>query len=184
MLVFKFNLDFIYLKKKIGTTVYEKLRLLCNKTLVNDMINLSPDDQTSCLKGFHEHWTTGTLKCCAILGLALIAGIYYICCSSGSILFWSVFLTLTGYVKEINKFMFSLSKETLEQKLKTTKHLFQNPSTGNFLIGYQKQQLLKSRKFENKIKQSWFHQVSSIHKAKNQFVGDQDLDSNSRKFQI
>lgn len=45
---------------KIGTAAYDKLKsLLTGKALLNDIKQLSPDAQTSCLEGFHatlNHW--------------------------------------------------------------------------------------------------------------------------------
>ena len=48
------------LKSFVGTRAYDKLNGMLTKTsLVNDLKKLSPEDQTSCLEGFHatlNHW--------------------------------------------------------------------------------------------------------------------------------
>ena len=54
------SLTYLLLLFIVGTAAYDKLKsLLTGKALLNDIKQLSPDAQTSCLEGFHatlNHW--------------------------------------------------------------------------------------------------------------------------------
>ena len=57
----------------LGTKAHDKLQAI-KKTVLNDIQQLSPDAQTSALKGFIPHLTNGTQKCFVFHGLAHIVG--------------------------------------------------------------------------------------------------------------